>query len=162
MVSVLGFDIGGANTKAAYITTKNAQLQEARGEMEYFPIWKQPENLAKVLLVLKNRLNVDSLDGLGVTMTAELSDAYATKREGVLKILAKVKDAFANVPIYVLNTDVKLEPISYAESKPLDYAAANWAATGWLVAQMVKDCVVVDVGSTSASIIPIVDGQSCC
>ena len=41
----------------------------------------------------------------------------------------------------------------------LKYAAANWAATGWLVAQKVKDCVVVDVGSTSASIIPIVDGQ---
>ena len=42
---------------------------------------------------------------------------------------------------------------------PLGVAAANWAATGWLVAQRVKDCVVVDVGSTSASIIPIVNGQ---
>ncbi|MCJ7794036.1 H4MPT-linked C1 transfer pathway protein, partial [Candidatus Bathyarchaeota archaeon] len=42
---------------------------------------------------------------------------------------------------------------------PLGVAAANWAATGWLVAQRVKNCVVVDVGSTSASIIPIVDGQ---
>jgi probable H4MPT-linked C1 transfer pathway protein len=156
---VLGYDIGGANTKAAYISTRKGLLQDARGEMEYFPIWKEPENLAKVLLTLKKRLNVGSLDGLGLTMTAELSDAYATKREGVLKILAKVKDAFAGVPIYVLNTDVKLEPISYAKFKPLDYAAANWAATGWLVAQRVKDCVVVDVGSTSASIIPIVDGQ---
>ena len=46
-----------------------------------------------------------------------------------------------------------------AEEQPLSVAAANWAATGWLVAQQVKDCVVVDVGSTSASIIPIVDGQ---
>ena len=159
MVMVLGYDIGGANTKAAFIGTKNSRLQYSRGEMEYFPIWKQPENLAEVLLNLKKRLDVDRLDGLGVTMTAELSDAFATKREGVLKILAKVKDVFAGVPIYVLNTDVKLEQISYAESKPLDYAAANWAATGWLVAQLVKDCVVVDVGSTTASIIPIVDGQ---
>jgi len=73
--------------------------------------------------------------------------------------LAKVKDAFTDIPIYVLNTDGKLESISCAESKPLDYAAANWAATGWLLSQRVKDCVVVDVGSTSASIIPIVDGQ---
>ena len=159
MVNVLGFDIGGANTKAAYISTKNAQLQDARVEMEYFPIWREPENLAKVLLVLNKRLNVGRLDGLGVTMTAELSDAYRTKREGVLKILAKVKDTFANVPIYVLNIDVKLEPISNAASKPTDYAAANWAATGWLVAQRVKDSVVVDIGSTSASIIPIIEGQ---
>ena len=159
MVSVLGYDIGGANTKAAYINTKNAQLQEAREEIEYFPVWKEPEKLAVVLLELKERLNVSRIDGLGVTMTAELSDAYTTKREGVLKILAKVKDAFANVPIYVLNTNVRLEPIGNAESKPLDFAAANWAATGWLVAQRIKDCVVVDVGSTTASIIPIVDGQ---
>ena len=61
--------------------------------------------------------------------------------------------------IYVLNTDAKLEPLSNAEEEPLGVAAANWAATGWLVAQRVKDCVVVDVGSTSASIIPIVNGQ---
>ena len=120
---------------------------------------KNQKTLTAVLLALKKRLNVGKLDGLGVTMTAELSDAYVTKREGVLKILAKVKQAFPDVPIYVLNTEVKLEPISTAESKPLDYAAANWAATGWLVSQRVKDCVVIDVGSTSASIIPIVNGQ---
>ena len=44
-------------------------------------------------------------------------------------------------------------------SQPLGVAAANWAATGWLVAQHLKNCVVVDVGSTSTSIIPIVNGQ---
>ncbi len=159
LVSVLGYDIGGANTKSAYISTQRGLLQEARGEMEYFPVWKNPENLADVFLALKERLNVGKLDGLGVTMTAELSDVYATKREGVLKILSKVKNVFADVPIYVLNTDVKLELISDAEFRPFDYAAANWAATGWLVAQRVKDCVVVDVGSTSASIIPIVEAQ---
>ncbi|HLN89514.1 MAG TPA: hydantoinase/oxoprolinase family protein, partial [Candidatus Binatia bacterium] len=38
-------------------------------------------------------------------------------------------------------------------------AAANWAATGWLVAQHLKNAVVVDVGSTSTSIIPVVNGQ---
>ena len=52
-----------------------------------------------------------------------------------------------------------MEPIDIAEVEPLGVAAANWAATGWTVAQRVKDCVVVDVGSTSASIIPIVNGQ---
>ncbi len=41
----------------------------------------------------------------------------------------------------------------------MEVAAANWAATGWLVAQRVENCVVVDVGSTSSSIIPIVHGQ---
>jgi probable H4MPT-linked C1 transfer pathway protein len=134
-------------------------MQDAQVAVEYFPVWREPEKLAGVLLMLKERLGVNRLDGLGVTMTAELSDAYATKREGVHHILACVSEAFHNVPIHVLNTDAKLEPLDAAEREPFGVAAANWAATGWLVAQRVKDCVVVDVGSTSASIIPIVNGQ---
>ncbi len=156
---MLGFDVGGANTKAAFITTQNGKLQYFRVATEYFPIWKEPEKFASVLLALKERLNIGRLDGLGVTMTAELSDVYATKREGVLKILTVIKDVFPDVPVYVLNTNVKLVPLSTAEHEPLAVAAANWVATGWLVAKRVKDCVVVDVGSTSTSIIPIVDGQ---
>ena len=65
----------------------------------------------------------------------------------------------ADVPIYVLNTDAKLESLSTALREPLRVAAANWAATGWLVSQYFKNCVVVDIGSTSTSIIPIVDGK---
>ncbi len=159
MVNVLGYDIGGANTKAAFIRTQKGKLHDVQVAVEYFPVWRDPEKLTGVLLALKKRLGVNRLDGLGVTMTAELSDTYTTKREGVHRILACVKKAFPDVLIYVLNTDVKLEPFSNAEEEPLGVAAANWAATGWLVAQQVKDCVVVDVGSTTASIIPIVNWQ---
>ena len=159
MVNVLGYDIGGAYTKAAFINTRKGKLHDIRVAVLYFPVWKEPEKLTSVLLALKERLCSNKLDGLGVTMTAELSDAYATKREGVYHILACVKEAFADVPMYVLNTDANLEPFKNAKEKPLGVAAANWAATGWLVAQQVKDCVAVDVGSTSTSIIPIVNGQ---
>ena len=38
-------------------------------------------------------------------------------------------------------------------------AAANWVATGWIVAQRIPDCVIIDVGSTSTSIIPVLHGQ---
>ncbi len=159
MVNVLGYDIGGANTKAAFIHTQKGRLYDIHVAVEYFPVWREPEKLTSVLLTLKERLGVNRLDGLGVTMTAELSDAYTTKRKGVHHILACVKKAFPDVPIYVLNTDAKLEPLGNVEEEPFGVAAANWAATGWLVAQRIKDCVVVDVGSTSASIIPIVNGQ---
>lgn len=159
MVDVLGYDIGGANTKAALVSIKKGKLMNVEVAVEYFPVWKEPEKLSSVLLALKARLGAGRLDGLGVTMTAELSDAYQTKREGVHHILGCVKGAFAEVPIYVLNTDAKLEPIDVAKQEPLGVAAANWAATGWLIAQHLKDCVVVDVGSTSTSIIPIANGE---
>ena len=159
LVDVIGYDVGGANTKAAYISVRDGKCFNARVAVEYFPVWKYPEKLADVLLKLKHQLCDCRLDGIGVTMTAELSDAYQTKREGVNHILGCFMQTFANVPIYVLNTEAKLEPPRVALRQPLGVAAANWAATGWLVAQQLKNCVVVDVGSTSTSIIPIVNGQ---
>ena len=59
----------------------------------------------------------------------------------------------------VLNTDAELQSIEASLDKPLSVAAANWAATGWLVAQKLKNAVVIDIGSTSTSIIPIVKGK---
>jgi probable H4MPT-linked C1 transfer pathway protein len=159
LVEVLGYDIGGANTKAAFVSTQNGRVQAIRMASEYFAIWKEPERLVSVLLGLKKELVANMLDGLGITMTAELSDAYSTKREGVNQILSCVKQAFPNVMINVLNTEAELESLSIAEKEPLAVAAANWAATGWLVAQWIRDCVIVDVGSTSTSIIPIVGAQ---
>jgi probable H4MPT-linked C1 transfer pathway protein len=159
LATVLGLDIGGANTKVALITTQNGKLQTVKVAVEYFPVWKEPQKLATVLLTLAKQLNIGQFDALGVTMTAELSDAYATKREGVNQILASVKLAFQSQPIFVLDTQSKLISIKAAEKTPLSVAAANWVATGWLVSQKIRDCVIVDVGSTSTSIIPIVLGQ---
>jgi probable H4MPT-linked C1 transfer pathway protein len=159
LADVLGFDIGGANTKAAFISARKGRLRHAKVAVEYFPFWEEPEKLASLLLALQKQLGAVDLDGLGITMTAELSDAYNTKREGVHQILAIAKATFPDTSIYVLNTDAKLEPLCAAEEKPLGVAAANWAATGWLVSQRVKSCVIVDVGSTSTSIIPVVKGR---
>ena len=157
---VIGWDIGGANTKAAFMRTKNGCVEELKTAIEYFPVWKDPNKLASVLLTLKERLSGTSkLDGVGLTMTAELSDAYQTKREGVNHILACAAEAFAGVPVFVLDVDAALKPIESAKSEPLRVAAANWAATGWMVSQLIKTCVIIDVGSTSTSIIPVVDGR---
>ena len=159
MVQVLGFDIGGANTKAALVNVKNGELLNAKVAVKYFPIWKKPEKLANVLLTIKKQLSTNNLDGVGVTMTAELSDVYPTKREGVNQILDCISQAFPNVSVYVLNNDTELTSLDIAKKKPLGVAAANWAATGWLVAKKLKNCVIVDVGSTSTSIIPIVNAK---
>ncbi len=146
MASVLGVDIGGANTKAAYITTANGVIKRFKTAMEYFPVWEAVSGSAK-------------LDCVSVTMTAELSDAYRTKREGVNHILTQLSQAFPAAPILILTVDATLTPITEAEAAPLRVAAANWAATGWMVSQLVSDCIVIDVGSTSTSIIPIIGNR---
>jgi (4-(4-[2-(gamma-L-glutamylamino)ethyl]phenoxymethyl)furan-2-yl)methanamine synthase len=159
LVNVLGYDIGGANTKAAFISLEDGKLLRTKIAVEYFPVWKNPENLAYVLSVIRKKLGARGADAVGVTMTAELSDVYQTKRVGVKSILSSVKEAFSDSPLFVLNTEVSLQSFDKSIQEPLSVAAANWAATGWLVADKMKNAIVVDVGSTTTSIIPIIDSK---
>jgi probable H4MPT-linked C1 transfer pathway protein len=160
LVNVLGLDIGGANTKAAFMKTQDATMQELRTAIEYFPIWKKgKEQLPTVLEKLKKGLIESALDGVGVTITAELSDAYQTKKEGIRHVLDCVTAVFGDVPTFVLDVEAKLLSVKDARKKPFKVASANWAATGWMISQLIKDCIVVDVGSTTTSIIPVINGK---
>jgi probable H4MPT-linked C1 transfer pathway protein len=160
LVNVLGLDIGGANTKAVFLKTQDATMQELRTLLEYFPIWKKgKEQLPKVLEKLRKGLVKSALDGVGVTVTAELSDAYSTKKEGINHVLDSIKEIFSDVPTFVLDVEANLLPVKDARRKPLKVASANWAATGWMISQLINNCIAVDVGSTTTSIIPVIKGK---
>ncbi|MFQ6086492.1 MAG: hydantoinase/oxoprolinase family protein [Candidatus Bathyarchaeia archaeon] len=161
MVNVVGLDIGGVNTKAAFLKTQKGTVKALKTATEYFPIWKRgKERLPQVLEELgKLLVNSATLNSVGVTMTAELSDVYWSKKEGVSHILDCVTQTFADVPTFVLDVDAQLISVRDARKKPLKVAAANWVATGWMVSQLIRDCLIVDVGSTTTSIVPIIDGK---
>jgi hypothetical protein len=157
---IAGWDIGGANIKVAIIEIGEDVIKNLKVEVEYFPIWKRGKNrLLNMLVKLKKSVEADRVDLIGVTMTAELSDVYFTKREGVNHILDCVEMALSEVPVYVLDVDANLLDMQEARKNHLKVAAANWAATGWMVSQLVKNCIVIDVGSTTTSIIPIANGK---
>src|SRR5713101_6987149 len=94
MQAVLGLDIGGANLKAAH-SGGSARLQP-------FELWKYPRQLGEVLKELVQGMPAHDL--LAVTMTGELCDCYATKREGVHAILDAVEVAAGSKPIRVWST----------------------------------------------------------
>jgi len=162
MVKVLGLDIGGANIKATSLKTQDAFLKEHKTIIKYFPIWKNEKTqLEKILTKLKKDLNDSAeLNGVGVTITAELSDSYFTKKEGIYHVLDSVKKVFGDIPTFVLDVEAKLLTVKDALEAPLKIASANWAATGWMVSQLIKNCIIVDVGSTTTSIIPIINGKT--
>jgi probable H4MPT-linked C1 transfer pathway protein len=161
VVNVLGLDIGGANTKAAFIKTKDGTVKEHRISLEYFPIWKKgKKQLPRVLEKLKKRLVASTaLDGVGLTMTADLSDAYWSKKEGVNHVLDSVTEVFGDAPTFVLDVEANLLTVKDARREPLKVASANWAATGWMISHLIKNCIIVDVGSTTTSIIPVINGK---
>jgi probable H4MPT-linked C1 transfer pathway protein len=161
MVKVLGLDIGGANTKATYIKTNKGTVNEQKTALEYFPIWKdRKEKLPQILEKLKQKVaDSTALDGVGVTITAELSDVYMTKKEGINHVLDCVTKVFADTQIFVLDVETKMLTVKDARMEPLKVSSANWAATGWIISQLIKNCITVDVGSTTTSIIPVINGK---
>lgn len=160
MANILGLDIGGANTKGSFISTKHGTINDFKNALEYFPFWKRnTDQFCQMLSTLRSKLiGSTMLDCVAVTMTGELSDTYPTKREGVNGILECVCDVFNGTEVQVLDVDARLRSVKAAKAEPIKVAAANWAATGWMVSQYLSNCVVIDVGSTSTSIIPIRDG----
>ena len=93
-IIILGLDIGGANTKAALIKCTNSEIIESYSYIEYFPFWEQTiENLPQLFeriitnFVNKHDYTINDIYVTAVTITAELSDAFQTKREGINKIL---------------------------------------------------------------------------
>jgi len=96
---------------------------------------------------------------MSLTMTGELSDVFRNKKEGVNYILDSASQAFNNYDYSVLNTRSKLISVDEAKANPIEVAGANWVATGWLISKTIRNCVVIDIGSTSTSIIPIMKGK---
>lgn len=158
-MKIAGFDIGGANTDLAVVDFDiEGDVKGITTDFEYLPMWQENERLPAVLVELLDS-QLDEVDAVGICMTAELVDAYQSKREGVLDIARKVKETF-NIPLGFIGTDgVK----SYQELRenPLNIAAANWVATSRLAGSIEPDCILMDTGSTTTDIIPVKEGNEC-
>src|SRR5882672_5863902 len=154
MNGILGWDIGGVNTKGAYVA--DAQVLAARAAP--YELQRDPAALVPLLGRLAQDLGAGPAVAHGVTMTAELSQLFRTKREGVGFVLDAVAAAFPDACVRVWGADARWRTPKQARSEPLAVAAANWAATAHVVGRMYSDCLLVDVGSTTTDVIPIRDG----
>jgi (4-(4-[2-(gamma-L-glutamylamino)ethyl]phenoxymethyl)furan-2-yl)methanamine synthase len=143
-------DIGGANTKAAWL-----QGDVLRTVSRPFEVWRDRDALATMLREVA--ADAGAAEAVAITMTAELSDAFRSKREGVAFVLAAAEDALGDVR--VLTTAGELVSLETARVRPLDVAAANWVATALAVAGEHPDALLIDVGSTTADVVPIAGGR---
>ena len=155
---VVGWDIGGANTKAARLELSPQGPSAPRSLSTPLEMERDSASLVSTLRRLGAGLGSDgALHAL--TMTAELSQAFRTKREGVAFVLDAFAQAFPGEIVKAYTVDGHfLEPVE-ARERPLDVAAANWAATARFVGREMPDCLLVDIGTTSTDIIPIVGGE---
>lgn len=157
---MLGWDIGGVNTKAARVESSRGGPAGLRAVSEPYELQRAADALVPTLSRLARRLlQGDRADVHAVTMTAELSQLFRTKREGVGFVLDAMESAFpeARIAVYTVGGDY-ITPAE-ARRRPLDVAASNWAATAALVAGFEREALVIDSGSTTTDIIPVSGGR---
>ena len=155
---VLGWDIGGANTKAARVDITGDGPSAPRAVSAPLVMERDAD-----LLVPTLRRLAASLGGIpaahAVTMTAELSRSFRTKREGVGFVLDAVAAAFPDREARIYGVDGRFRSPSEARAQPLEVAAANWAATARFVGRQEPECILVDIGTTSTDLVPIAAGE---
>jgi probable H4MPT-linked C1 transfer pathway protein len=149
--SWLALDVGGANLKAAYSSGQAHTLP--------FELWKRPEELPRALGSLASTL--PKADCVALTMTAELCDCFPTKAFGVRSVLDAIECAFPKTPTVVWGIDGRFHEVDEIREAPALAAAANWLALATLASRLIPEGpgLLIDIGSTTADLIPLIDGR---
>ena len=150
-MNILALDIGGANIKAAHSAGPIVILP--------FALWRYPQRLTNALGEVTEKL--PTFEHLAVTMTAELCDCFATKRQGVKHLLDAAETAAKGAAVHVWQTDGRFVTADQACNSPTLCAAANWHALATFVAGLFPqgESLLIDTGSTTTDIIRLTDGR---
>jgi probable H4MPT-linked C1 transfer pathway protein len=150
MSAVLGLDIGGANLKAAHT--------DGTARSVPFALWRNPHGLADALRHLVGAM--PRADRLAVTMTGELCDCFENRRQGVGAILDAVEAMASGRLVRVWRTDGRFTTTEEARTAPLLTASANWLALATFAGRLAPSgpALLIDVGSTTTDVIPLLDG----
>ncbi len=163
-INILGLDVGGANTKAALIKFKESETFESFSIIEYFPFWEKtlneiPNMFERIVenLVNQNNSILDDINYVAITITAELSDAFQTKKEGIFTILDALEQVFEKGKMFFVNYKKEFINFNQAKTDPISVAAANWVSTSLYLGKFVPNCILIDAGSTTIDVIPILN-----
>lgn len=161
---LLGLDIGGVNTKAALIEFQNKEIHNIYTVSRYYPFWEKTikelpvmlNNLTSHLLE-KGKLNLDEIQKIAITITAELSDAFQSKKDGIHTVLKALMKIFDSEKLLVISNQNKFLSIQDGLNEYLSVAGANWVATALFIGSYRPNSILIDAGSTTIDLIPIID-----
>ena len=152
MTQIIGWDLGGANIKSACVLggrvtsvtqTPCPAMQDRR---------KFDEAFGQALAGLPAPAGLHA-----VTMTGELSDVFGDRQEGVRYLSQMVETALSHVLVYAGRAGF-VSPQDVADHV-VDIASANWHASAALAAQNCGDGLLVDIGTTTADLVPLRNGD---
>lgn len=132
---MIGIDVGGANLKV---------VDDAGVHIHYCPLWEK----APITSILKQHVTGRD-EPAAVVMSGELADSFGNKQQGISFIVGAVKEAFPAARFYGMDA-------RFHDTAVPQLAAANWLASADLIRAKYPRGVLLDIGSTTADIIPLV------
>lgn len=155
--AVFGWDVGGAHVKVSMADESGAVFDVAQWPC---PLWQGLDHLERTVDLVFARWPQARKAGAqhAVTMTGEMVDLFADRAEGVRAIVATLAQRLgARLRFYAGDAGWLAADACAAGWRHV--ASANWLATAQWVSTRVADAVLIDIGSTTTDIIPIVGGR---
>jgi len=150
---VFGWDVGGAHLKAARVEVGRV-IDVAQWPCE---LWRGLPHLTQAFAHARARWPGMRDARHAVTMTGEMADLFENREAGVAAIAAHAAEQLGGGVIFYAGARSFVD-LAAARTQWRDVASANWLATATVVANACADAIVVDVGSTTTDLVPIVGG----
>lgn len=152
--AVVGWDIGGAHLKAAWIDAHGVLLDVMQLPC---PLWQGVDKLHHAIRVVLARIDQPFVRH-AITMTGELADIFPDRRTGVKQIAAAATEHLG------MSAHFYAGPAGWVsgpavERHAMNIASANWFASASLVASRFPNGLMVDIGSTTADLVPFADSK---
>jgi (4-(4-[2-(gamma-L-glutamylamino)ethyl]phenoxymethyl)furan-2-yl)methanamine synthase len=148
---VIGWDVGGSHLKAARAEGGRI-VQVVQVPM---PLWLGLERLREALATASAELG--AAERHVATMTGELADVFSDRAEGVARLTEELQSLLGAVVLY--GGRAGMVPASAAREHVGDIASANWHASAALAGRLVGEGLFVDIGSTTADVVPVHGGM---
>ncbi len=151
---VAGWDLGGAHLKVALAGDGGQILEVVQVPC---PLWQGLEQLAKAIDEVRPLIKPATRHG--VTMTGELADLFDNRAQGVARLIEAMAEALPESDLRIYAGLAGLLDPQEAVARPEEVASANWLASASLVAARLEQALFVDLGSTTADLVPLAGGR---
>ena len=152
-IGFIGWDLGGAHLKLAEV---NPQGQLVHVQQIPCPLWKGLQSLDEALA----QARVDVRQKVhAVTMTGELADIFKNRQQGVHALVSRMQGWLAGTKLWIFAGRVGMLSPSEVREHAGSIASANWLATASHAAKRLGQGILIDIGSTTTDIVPLVQGR---
>lgn len=149
---IFGWDIGGAHLKAACVEGG------AVCDVAQWPcaLWLGLDRLAAAFDAARARWPQLEAARHAVTMTGEMADCFADREQGVRALVQHVHQALGEARFFAGDGWLDAAQACAAWRR---VASANWRAPAAWAARRLGAALLVDVGSTTTDVVPILGGR---